>query len=442
MHERMVGDESTATRDEESVGERIRRLRLEKGLTQSALSSPGLTAAQISRIESGARQPSLRAIRRLARALGVSLDYLETGAELSSRDELDLSLADAELRTRLDPDDQTVERDLRALVTLSEREGESELAARARAILGTVVAGWGRTGEAVENLERALAHPLVRPDVFPGFYAALARAYNSLGRSEEALALCEHSLAEARDTASQTILAMEMSQTLCDIGEFGRAERVLEQLGDHSESADPYARARIHWSLARLATARDDRALALRHLRMAISILKDTEDTLRLARAHMFCAGVLLWGGRTGGVASHLRTAGALLPAHAEVEDRGLLRGYEALLDARQHRYDEAEQAAEEALSLLPEKTFEQATALYAQALVLASRYEYEPAEEMFVRVLALAETSKLWREASIVSVDRAETLRWAGKPRESERIRQEARDYAARIGSEVPARA
>jgi transcriptional regulator with XRE-family HTH domain len=88
---RMAGDESTASRGEETVGERVRRLRVEKGLTQGALSSPGLTDAQISRIESGKRQPSLRAIRRIARKLGVSLDYLETGADLSTREELDLS---------------------------------------------------------------------------------------------------------------------------------------------------------------------------------------------------------------------------------------------------------------------------------------------------------------------------------------------------------------
>ena len=438
----MTGDRSRAIRGEETVGERVRRLRIEQGLTQSALSCPGLTAAQISRIESGKRHPSLQAIRRIARKLGVSLDYLETGAELSAREELDLSLADAELRFRLDPSDQAVESDLHAFIALSEREGESELVARAQATLAMALAGWGRMGEAVGNFERALEHPLVQPDVFPDLYAALAHAYCSLGRLEDALALCERSLAEAKDTASRTILVMEMSQTLCVIGNFERAESVLEEFGGDLENVDPYARAKIYWSLARLATARDDRALALRHLRTAISILKDTEDTLRLARAHMFCASVLLWGGRTRGVAGHLRTARALLPPHAEADDRGILRGYEALLAARQKRNEEAEAAAEEALSLLSEKTFEQAAALYAKALVLTVRYEYEIADEMFARVLELAETSKLWREAAVVSLDRAAALRWAGKPQESELIRQQADDYASRIGSKAQTRA
>jgi len=169
--------------------------------------------------------------------------------------------------------------------------------------------------------------------------------------------------------------------------------------------------------------------------------LKDTEDTLRLARAHMFCASVLLWGGRTNGVANHLRSAHALLPPHAEADDRGILRGYEALLAARQKRIEEADEAAEEALSLLSEKTFEQAAALYAKALVLTARHEYEIADETFARVLEFAETSKLWREATVISLDRAKALRWAGKPQESELIRQEAEDYASRIGGEAQTR-
>jgi tetratricopeptide (TPR) repeat protein len=306
--------------------------------------------------------------------------------------------------------------------------------ARAQATLAMALTGWGRMGEAVENFERALKHPLVTPDVFPGLFASLAQAYCSLGRPEDALALCERSIAEVEDTVSRTILAMEMSQTLCVIGDFERAESVLEEFSGDLKNADPYARAKIHWSLARVATARDERALALRHLRIAISILKGTEDTLRLARAHMFCASVLLWGGRTRGVAGHLRTARALLPPHTEMDDLGILKGYEALLAARHRRYKEAEEAAEESLSLLSEKTFEQAAALYAKALALAARYEYEVADETFARVLELAEVSKLWREAAVVSLDRAEALRWAGKPQESELVRQQARDYATLI--------
>src|SRR4051794_33230712 len=85
----------------ESIGQRLRRLRHERGLSQRELSSPGVSYAYISRIEAGARRPSVKALRMLARKLGVSADYLETGSEIRDTDERELRIADAELELRL-----------------------------------------------------------------------------------------------------------------------------------------------------------------------------------------------------------------------------------------------------------------------------------------------------------------------------------------------------
>src|SRR3954447_6527901 len=82
---------------EETIGQRLRRLRLERGLSQRELSEPGVSYAYISRIEGGARRPSVKALRMLARKLGVSADYLETGSEIRASDERELRIADAEL---------------------------------------------------------------------------------------------------------------------------------------------------------------------------------------------------------------------------------------------------------------------------------------------------------------------------------------------------------
>src|SRR5207247_2549716 len=58
--------------------------------------------AYVSRIEGGQRRPSLRAIRVLARKLGVSAQYLETGSMTTSEEDREIRLSDAELRLRLD----------------------------------------------------------------------------------------------------------------------------------------------------------------------------------------------------------------------------------------------------------------------------------------------------------------------------------------------------
>src|SRR6266545_858762 len=89
---------------EETIGVRLKRLRLERGLSQRELAGPGVSYAYISRIEAGTRQPSVKALRMLARKLGVSADYLETGSEIRDTDERELRIADAELELRLADD--------------------------------------------------------------------------------------------------------------------------------------------------------------------------------------------------------------------------------------------------------------------------------------------------------------------------------------------------
>lgn len=72
----------------ETVGQRIRRLRDDKGVSLRDLGEPGMSDAYICRIELGQRDPSLRVIRKLAPKLGVSPLYLETG-----RDEVEVVLS-------------------------------------------------------------------------------------------------------------------------------------------------------------------------------------------------------------------------------------------------------------------------------------------------------------------------------------------------------------
>src|SRR5262245_63787001 len=86
----------------ETIGQRLRRLRHERGLSQRDLSSPGVSYAYISRIEAGARRPSVKALRMLAKKLAVTPGYLETGSDLADSEARELRLADIELRLRLD----------------------------------------------------------------------------------------------------------------------------------------------------------------------------------------------------------------------------------------------------------------------------------------------------------------------------------------------------
>jgi len=129
----------------ETIGERLKRLRLERDLSQRELAAPGVSYAYISRIEAGTRQPSVKALRRLAAKLGVSADYLETGSDLDPAAARELRLSDLELAIRLGEIDGA-ETALEAALTEADVAGDRAAALRARVALAQVA------------LERPLAH--------------------------------------------------------------------------------------------------------------------------------------------------------------------------------------------------------------------------------------------------------------------------------------------
>ena len=64
------------------LGARIRRLRKAKGISRTAFAEQvGYTGAMITHIEMGLRNINLEKLVKIARLLGVSVDYLLTGGE-------------------------------------------------------------------------------------------------------------------------------------------------------------------------------------------------------------------------------------------------------------------------------------------------------------------------------------------------------------------------
>jgi transcriptional regulator with XRE-family HTH domain len=86
-------DDSAAVPKNETLGQRIKRLRRERGLSQRDLAAPGVSYAYISRLEADAREPSVKALRKIANTLGVTVKHLETGKPTPT----ELGVADASL---------------------------------------------------------------------------------------------------------------------------------------------------------------------------------------------------------------------------------------------------------------------------------------------------------------------------------------------------------
>jgi transcriptional regulator with XRE-family HTH domain len=82
------------------VGERIKRLRQERGLSQSELAAGRLSKGFISQIESGRSRPSPESLRFIAQRLGVPLVALLPGLELSQQQAFLLRAAEAAVKAR------------------------------------------------------------------------------------------------------------------------------------------------------------------------------------------------------------------------------------------------------------------------------------------------------------------------------------------------------
>jgi tetratricopeptide (TPR) repeat protein len=346
-------------REHESIGVRLRRLRIERGLSQRALSSPGVSYAYISRIEGGMRQPSVKALRMLARKLGVSPEYLESGSDLRDSDRRELELTEAELLLRLGNDQEAVEKALTSILAGADSAGDLHSVNRARLGLGMAAARVERDAEAVAHFESALeSEPLAaaaRPDV----YLTLGQSYANLGRPEQAVELFDRCLAEVTeqtpdDLATQVRYATHLSYALTDAGLFDRAQELLAELAARTEhDVDPYTRVRLYWSLGRL-TTRDGHALTgLGYFRRAVALLEATEDTLHLARAHVSCAWALTKSGSAAKAGRHLELAETLFGEQIDKADLGWLRTEQAKQAVELGHGSDAVGYAREALAAL-----------------------------------------------------------------------------------------
>lgn len=439
----MAGDEGAL---QESIGTRLKRLRLARGLSQRELASPGVSYAYISRIEAGTRQPSMKALRKLAVKLGVTAEYLETGREIDEAEARELRLVDAEIALRLG-DTAAAEVELQTIFEEAVAAADRSVAARARIALALAADERGDHAAAVAGMEEAFAierpSPLERVDAYP----TLGRAYGALGQTAREIQLYEQCLQEIETlegdhSAVVARYRIYLSYALSDAGELARAQEVLrETLAEIGASDDPYMRVRVYWSMARLAEMEGHSKVALRHARHAIALLEATEDKLQQARAHLLAAWIMNSARDPDGAIEQLKRAERLFPAAADTDDRALLRVEQARAHALRGEGEEAEGCAREAISLLGTQAGAIAgTAHWALARALALRGDIDAADRTFAVAAGILEANRRWREATEACRDWAGTLRDAGRQTQALTVLDRAATLALQL-SQHPAR-
>src|SRR5438132_8527411 len=424
---------------EETIGQRLRRLRRERGLSQRELASPGVSYAYISRIEGGARRPSVKALRMLARKLGVTADYLETGSEIRDTEERELRIADAELELRLADDTAEAETKLERLREEALQASDTFAASRASIALGLASAHAGRNHDAIQRLEAGLAFADVSPSVRPDVYATLGRAYAASGETQRAVELFERCLEEVsretpEDFTAQVRFTTYLSYALTDLGDLDRAEEVLQEAIAKAEDAtDAYSRVRLYWSVARLNDVQGRSAAALTYIRRAIALLDVTDDTLHLARAHLLCGSIMLSQGHVEGAGHHYELAERLYGPSAEPDDLAGLYTEQSKLAVYRGDADEAINRADAAVaSASDEYLRERGSALWALADAKALNGDIDGAHEAFGQATKLLGEHGHRRDHVEAYRAWGKFLRRSGREEQALEVLERAADLAA----------
>ena len=142
---------------QETLGQRIRRVRQERGLTLSQVAGGDFSRAFLNQVEMGRSQPSTRVLRVIATRLGAPLDYLVEGADRAVERELAMERARLALARN---------RPQRALEQVQPLLGEpSAVGSEARLTAAEALVALGRSEEASRLVEREQAVLRGRGDV-------------------------------------------------------------------------------------------------------------------------------------------------------------------------------------------------------------------------------------------------------------------------------------
>jgi transcriptional regulator with XRE-family HTH domain len=281
-----------------TLGQRLRALRVERGLSQADLAGDLVSASYVSLIESGRRSPERAVLDGLAGRLGCSATYLETGVVPEEINEQRLRLEFAEIALVNGAVDEAHQRfsELAHLASTEVRHGAS----------------WGlvRTEQARGNLHAALTHLEALIDAAragePGTPSLLTvlisrcRLYQLAGDISRSIDVGEHALREVRELGlegceDEIRLASTLVGSYWTRGDYFSAQHLASQAIERAERLGSHrAQGSVYWNACLVAEARGDLALALDLARKSLALISEDSPDIAMANLRINHAWLLL----------------------------------------------------------------------------------------------------------------------------------------------------
>jgi len=281
-----------------TLGQRLRTLRIERGLSQADLAGDLVSPSYVSLIESGRRSPEREVLDGLARRLGCSALFLETGVAPEEINEQRLRLQFAGIALANGELDQA-----RELYTALERATTAEIRTEAR---------WGlaQTYEALGQLDAALTELDALTEASrsgePGAPALLSimiikcRIYRAAGDFARSIEFGETALAEIRalgldGTEDAITLGSTLAGSYQARGDLTSAQRLAGQVLAQAERlGSRQAQGNAYWSACTIAMERGEIVIALNLATKTLALLSESAGSRSLAAMRINYAWLLL----------------------------------------------------------------------------------------------------------------------------------------------------
>ena len=284
----------------DSLGSRVRALRIERGWSQSNLARDLVSTSYISLIEAGRRVPERAVLEALAARLECTVAYLESGVDVAAAQETELRLRFAELA--LANGDPTEARARLEEVAASETATGAQ---RARAVWGLARAeeACGDLDRAIDHLESIIDGVRRGEDAGPGLTVLLTqqcRLYREAGDLARSVEVGERALAEVHElglagTDEEVRLASTLVAAHWERGDLLTARRLAEDVIARAEhNGSRRARGSAYWNASLVLEARGDLPRAVELAGRALAMFAEEVDERSLARLRTDCAWLLL----------------------------------------------------------------------------------------------------------------------------------------------------
>ena len=280
-----------------SLGDRVREMRMRRGLSQSGLARGLVSPSYVSLIEAGKRLPEREILQAFAERLDTTPEYLETGVDAAAAREEQLSLKYAELALA---NGQIEEARLRfetlARTSVFSRHAAAWGSARSREAQGDLPG-------AIERVEWLLdEHRAGRADA-PGLLTLLntqCRLYREVGDLNHSITLGEQGLEEVRvlgltGTEEEIRIASTLVASYWERGDWVKANLLAKDvIARAEEHGSPRSRGSAYWNASLAASSVGGVGLAIELAQRAIAMFSETVDERGLARLRADLSWILL----------------------------------------------------------------------------------------------------------------------------------------------------